>query len=240
VLTVQGLHDAAAEPLRTSVALARQFDKPDILASALEWAGLNSMHRGDQAAAVSMMDEAVAAVTGPGDPRVARAVALWFRAMGAMLRSDPVMAMDLLTMGRQICDAHGEKWMLSWILVTAIQPALMLGDPAQAGAFARECIPLHVALNDTMRLNVAMNWLAGVAAAERDFRRVARLLGGERRLALAVGGSPFDTGELRRVRDNVTNPARAALGDEVFDAEFRQGYDVSLQEAIAYAIEPPR
>jgi non-specific serine/threonine protein kinase len=222
------------------VALARQFSEARVLVPALEWAGLNLMHRGDHAAGLSMLDEAITVVAGDGDPPLPRAVALWFRAVGAIMDSDPAMSMGLLMKAMDICHAQDEKWMLSWVLVAAIPPAMMNGEPAKAGAFARECIPLHVALNDPSSLNVALNWLAGVAAAERDFHRVARLFGAERRLALAVGGSPFDTGELRKLHDDTVRPAKAALGDEVFDAEFQQGYDLPLEEAVAYATQPPR
>jgi hypothetical protein len=185
-----------------------------------------------------MMDEALAQVTGLTDD-MALAAAVYFRGMGAMLTGDPVTALDLFARARETFYAHGEQMLLSNTLVAAIQPALMVGDTAQAGAYAREAVPLNVAFNDTFSLNVVMNWLAGVAAAERDYRRVARLFGAERRLALAIGGSPFDAGELRQVHQAAEDPARAALGDAAYEAELRYGYDLSLEEAIALAIEPP-
>jgi non-specific serine/threonine protein kinase len=156
------------------------------------------------------------------------------------MESEPLLSRDLLGRAREICDAHDEKWMLSWVLVTAIPPAMMCGEPAQAGAFARECIPLHVALRDPSSLNVALNWLAGVASAEQDYRRVARLSGAERRLAVDVGGSPFDTGELQGLRESFLVPARAALGDEGYEAAFREGYRLPHEEAVAYAIYTER
>jgi non-specific serine/threonine protein kinase len=238
VLTQQGLHDRATAPLQEAIALARELGEPLLLAPPLEWAGLNAIHRGDPTAGVARMDEALAAVGGrTGD--MALAAALQYRGMGAMLTGDPVTALDLLARGREICYAHGELLMLSYTLVAAIQPALMVGDTAQAAAYAREAVPLNVAFNDAFGLNVVMNWLAGVAAAERDHRRVARLYGAERRLALAIGGSPFDAGELLQFRHAAEDPARAALGDDAYEAEFQYGYELSREGAVALVVELP-
>jgi predicted ATPase len=238
LLTLQGMHDIATPALRDAVALAREFGEPLLLAPALEWAGMSAIHRGESAAGLSMMDEAVTQV-GELTGDVALAAALQCRGMGAMLTGDPITALELFATSREICYAHADRWLLSHTLVAAIQPALMTGDMAQAGAYAREAVPLNVAFNDTFSLNVVMNWLAGVAAAERDYRRVARLFGAGRRLALAIGGSPFDAGGLRQVHDAAENPARAALGDAAYEAEYRHGYDLSREEAVAFAIEPP-
>jgi predicted ATPase len=237
-LTLQGLHELARAPLQDAVALAREFDEPLLLAPALEWAGLNAIHRGESTAALALMDEALARASGlTGDMAVASA--LLYRGIRAMLTGEPVTALELFARSREICYARGEKFVLSYTLVAAIQPALMTGDTAQAGAYAREAIPLNVAFNDAFGLNVVMNWLAGVAAAEHDYRRVARLFGAERQLALTIGGSPFDAGELRQVHQTAEDPARAALGDTAYEAEFRHGYDLSREQAVTLATEPP-
>jgi hypothetical protein len=233
------MHDIATPVLRDAVALAREFDEPLLLAPALEWAGMNAIHRGESAAGLALMDEAVTQVEGLADHRMALASALLYRGIGAMLTGEPVTALRLFAQCREICYVHGDQWLLSYTLVAAIQPALMTGDTAQAGAYAREAIPLNVAFNDAFGLNVVMNWLAGVAAAEHDYRRVARLFGAERQLALTIGGSPFDAGELRQVHQTAEDPARAALGDTAYETEFRHGYDLSREQAVTLATEPP-
>jgi tetratricopeptide (TPR) repeat protein len=238
LLTLQGHHDEAAPTLREAIGLGRQFGEPRLLAPALEWAGMNALHLGGAVPGLAMLDEAVAQV-GDLTGDMALASALLYRGVGAMLTGDSVGALELFARGREICYAHGDLLVLSYTLVAAIQPALMIGDTARAGDFAREAIPLNVAFNDTFSLNTVMNWLAGVAGAEGDHRRVARLFGAERRLALMTGGSPFDAGELRQVHRATEDPARAALGDEVYEAEFQYGYNLSREDAIALAMEAP-
>jgi DNA-binding CsgD family transcriptional regulator len=132
------------------------------------------------------------------------------------------------------------------VLATSIPPVLMLGDVARATAYGRESLSDSAALGDTLGLTATLEVLAWAAAADGDHRRAARLLGAADQQAWVSGGNPFNAGEFGPAHAQCEATARAALGDVRFEAEFRAGAQLTLDDAIAYAQgdgtpqEPPR
>ncbi|OLE24177.1 MAG: hypothetical protein AUG44_20010 [Actinobacteria bacterium 13_1_20CM_3_71_11] len=116
--------------------------------------------------------------------------------------------------------------------------ALALPDPAQALSDGRECLRLGLALHDAHGAASGLELLAWIASADRDHHRAARLLGAADRQWRTIGGTPL-IGGLQR-RPEATAAARTALGEAVFDAERRHGEELTLDEAVAYALGGPR
>src|SRR5206468_7434135 len=56
----------------------------------------------------------------------------------------------------------------------------------------------------------------------------------------AAGGSPFAAGPWRTIHDRYEAAARQALGDDEYTRRFQRGGDLTLDEAVAYALSSGR
>ena len=233
---LQGLPADALDPARECLHLARQRDEPFYISHALHTLGLGLTYTGDPEAGQAMLDEAVARATDLGPTHPATAFTTFALATWTMLQGDPARAGELYAQSRAISRAHGERWWLGIVLTASVVPALMLGDLAQARAYARESLQTRQTLHDPHGAASSVEFLAFVAAAAGDYRRAARLFGAIDRHWRAAGGSPFAAGPFRRIHEQHEAATRQALGDAAFDTELRRGGELSLDEAAAYAL----
>jgi non-specific serine/threonine protein kinase len=242
ILTLRSLHTEAAEPARECLELARRLGDPVLLSEAVTGRGMNLMHTGDLAAALPLLDEGIERAATLPDIPIALAVATLCRAQAAITAGDPDLADTLSARCRALCRAAGDRSYLNMALATSILPVLMLGDVARATAYGRESLSDSAALGDTLGLAATLEVLAWAAAAGGDHRRAARLLGAADQQARVSGGSPFHAGEFRPAHDQCESAARVVLREVRFDAEFRAGAELTLDEAVAYAYgdTPPR
>jgi DNA-binding NarL/FixJ family response regulator len=118
-------------------------------------------------------------------------------------------------------------------------PALRLGDVGQADAYGREALQIRRGLNDPVGSGGALEMLSWVAADARQYPRAARLLGAAERQWRMIGGSPFGAGRWLTEHDARETAVRQALGT-AFDTEFGHGSELSLDEAVAYALGESR
>ena len=119
--------------------------------------------------------------------------------------------------------------------------ALRQGDQRQAAELFKQALALHQeGDNDRgVALSLCLAGLGGVAAASAEanaeWTRVARLLGAAAAgLETAERGiSPVDQAEF----DHYQGAARAALEPAAFDAAWAEGQAMTLEQAVAYALE---
>jgi len=84
---------------------------------------------------------------------------------------------------------------------------------------------------------IMLVYLAWLASRRSDPRRAARLLGAAGRISDEIGGGP--TRERIPVWPETEDESRKSLGDETFDAIRAEGYAMSTEEAVTYAMETP-
>jgi predicted ATPase/DNA-binding NarL/FixJ family response regulator len=235
LLTAQGLHGPAVQLMRPRLELARQYGEAALLADSLMVLGLCLVAAGGPAEALPLLDEAVQVSSQTGRPQTMASAKL-YRAIGAILSGRPVMAGALLAECREICISNGDRLILGYALVSSGLEAFMRDGLAEAGAFARESLPIHQALRDRLGFCVALECLAWTAAAARDFRRAACLLGIHRRQSNALGGSPLQIEQYLSARRDCEASSTGALGDARFAAEYRRGEQFTLADAVTYAL----
>jgi non-specific serine/threonine protein kinase len=235
LLTAQGLNGAAVQLMRPCVELARQSDGTPLLPNAVMVLGLCLLASGELAEALPLLDEAVelAALEASAE---AVAVAKLYQAIGFLFSGAPVMAEALLAECQEICTSNGDKLVLGYALVNFGMAAWMRECPAEAGAYARESLPIQHTLHDRLGLCMTLELLAWTAAAARDFRRAARLLGILQRQSSALGGSPFQVEPFLSAHRDCDVASRGAIGDTSFAAEHRRGEELPLGDAVAYAL----
>jgi non-specific serine/threonine protein kinase len=237
LVMTQGFVPEAAEPTRECLELAREYGDAWLLVNGLMVRGLYLVFIDDTAAGLALLDEALERAAELRDNPLAKAFATMYRALAAVYQGDAVRAGELFAEGRAISRVHGDQWMLGYCLINAVPPALMLGDLAGAITLVREAVPLHRALHDTLSLTLALEYLAWAAAAGGDHLRAARLLGAAGRQFRARGGSPLSGGGYLRAHQDCTDKARAGLGDAQFERELQSGGELTLEAALAYALQ---
>jgi hypothetical protein len=110
-------------------------------------------------------------------------------------------------------------------------------DFRQARAFYVESLRLRQDANDTNALLASLEDFAELAAAEQQWARMTRLLGAARALREAAG-KPLLPGN-RAHSETSLRDARSALAKEAFAAAWAEGRAMSLEQAIAAALELP-
>jgi predicted ATPase/DNA-binding CsgD family transcriptional regulator len=128
-------------------------------------------------------------------------------------------------------------------LVARVNAALGVGVVAWRQGDSRRAVEL---LGQSLRLKRAMDeplgttWcleaLAWIAAGEHDYRRAATLLGAASALSRTMGASSAVSPYLVSYHEQCERQTRCALADARFQTAFRHGMDLSVEDAIGYAL----
>jgi hypothetical protein len=111
-----------------------------------------------------------------------------------------------------------------------------LGDTTRAASLLRECLPLAVMQGDRWGLVELLIGLADIAMVEGDPGLSVRLLGAANRIHTELG--IVLQSYVEQIRSRAFQGARLALGEEAFADEWAKGRSLSLDEAIAAALQP--
>jgi non-specific serine/threonine protein kinase len=113
--------------------------------------------------------------------------------------------------------------------------ALHLHRAADAVASLEQSVRICEQLEDTESVAYCLHGLAAVAELHGRSENAARVLGAADALRETIGASlaPFEQG----MHDRTARAARVALGQAQFDAAWTAGRALSLDEAVAYALE---
>jgi predicted ATPase len=235
----QGGRERAAARYEESLALYREADDRWGIALELNNLGNIAVRQGDRERGEALHIEALALFREVGD-RMGSALALVSLGVVAMSRGDVERAAarfeESLALNREVGDRGGIAFAwegLGWV-------ALKRGEVAQAEALGREALALHWDLGDPPWIAGSLEMLASVVVVAGQGERAARLLGAATALREKVGAPLLPTG-----RGNVEQAvalARAALGEEQWAVAFAAGRALSLEEAVAEALddEPTR
>jgi tetratricopeptide (TPR) repeat protein len=128
-----------------------------------------------------------------------------------------------------------DTWHIAWSLRMLGCTALRLGKHDRAASLLRECLTLCLEQGIRVFIFVATSGLAGVAAARGDAERAARLFGASETMWQAAGGKLYANYQTEMDRD--ATAARAQLGEESWRKAWQEGQAMSLEQAIAYALE---
>ena len=134
---------------------------------------------------------------------------------------------ETLTLFRELGDKRG----IATALVRLGEAMRLEGNDAPTRALFEEGLMLYREIGHRTGIRGAFMGLASLSLAEGQSQRAARLLGVVSRLT-------EETGErLRPVYVNTEAALRAALGDKAFQAAWSQGRAMTLEQAVAYALE---
>jgi predicted ATPase len=133
--------------------------------------------------------------------------------------------------GRQNLGDLGPAWAFQGLGETA----LAQGNAILAMTHLTNALVLFRDLGDRAGMAWCLAGLAGVTVVNEDPERAAWLYGAAEGLRQAIGARQAPAA--RATRERLMAAAREQLGDVAFDAEWAEGQAMTLEQAIAYALD---
>jgi non-specific serine/threonine protein kinase len=200
--------------------------------------GDSARDSGDVVAARALYEESVRTFRDLGD-RVGRARALAGLAGLARAQGDTATARALLEESLSIQNALGDRPNAWWSLRLLGEIAAERGEYAVACSRYAEALLLAREMGDQVSSAAALLRLASLAAAEAHAERAVRLAGAAAALR-ETSGLPVP-GSDQSEQERQVEQARRALGEAAATAAWAEGQTMTLEEAVAYALEgtPP-
>ena len=202
---------------------------------------------GTPTAAAEQAEAAVSLLRAPSDLR-AELISLFVAGVCHGFAGDGRQSADRHRQCIARADEFGERHMKALALTGLGEHELAAGRLPEATALFGQAIILKRELSDRMGIAVGLDSLGRVAIAEGRGERAALLLGAAERIWDVVGMS--ETGNLFAFapsRSEGLQMARGILGKQQFRELFRQGSQLTLDQAVAFAEEakitadpPPR
>jgi predicted ATPase len=157
----------------------------------------------------------------------------------ALLRGNPSGAIEPIQRAVAIHREVGDHAFLCESLVGLAGAQLVAGNVEVARRHLREATGIAAELNTAMAQAMVLHTRTLIANHEGDYRRTARLLGASVRLTevLGVGFTPVFVFDL--FGDPREEP-RAALGNDEFEAAWKEGYALTLDEIADEALDIDR
>jgi non-specific serine/threonine protein kinase len=234
----QGDGPSARAGARQAAALWRALGDRRCVAEALGIQALAARDEGAHAEARQCMEESLALWREIGDRQgVARSTEML--ATVAHAAGDLAAARRLYDEGIALLRAEDDgyflvRYFLAWALQDRGRLALEEGDPAAARALGAESLAIRRRHGDTAGIVYALSLLAGVAAVEGQPRRALCLTS----VITTQSETGFGLGPLYGAwLDRWLAPARRALSPEALHAAGAEGRTMTLEQAVAYALE---
>jgi non-specific serine/threonine protein kinase len=101
----------------------------------------------------------------------------------------------------------------------------------------QESLRLKRPLDDLLGFAWCLEALAWIAASDHNAHRAATLLGAAAEIWQAIGSAPVSVSYLFDYHEECQRQTRSMLGEKAFQAAFHQGRELSVQDAIAYALD---
>jgi len=234
----QADHGASRALAESAVAAARKVGDPELLARALNGAGLVRETAGELALAGQMYDEAIALLS----DRAYERLAIDFsngRGLLALAQGDPGRALEILSRCVAFARSQGDPPGLARYLESLAQVQLDLGDVDQAAASWVESLSIFQVVNDWFGIIWSLVGLSLVAAARRQDDRTLRLAGAADRLSREYSLTmwSFRAQQLeaacQQARDRLGAKGRG-------EAAWKEGQALTTSEALEYALDGQR
>ncbi|WP_245966311.1 ATP-binding protein [Sphaerisporangium album] len=231
--------DAVAVPmLGESRRIGERLGLDRVLAYVTLFSGMASLYQGDSGPAIKMFEEALASHRAAHD-EVGEVVALTRLCLAYSFEGDSARAVACGQEALEICEARGEVWHKAYALMALGIEVWRQGDSARAAAMVKQGLRFNGALDDWFGVGICLEVLAWMASGDGDHERAARLFGALSGIWQAVGTQLSVFGHLTRYHDESVTRTRDALGDPAYRVSAAQGARLTLDEALAYAVEEP-
>jgi predicted ATPase len=236
--------DAAINRVRAeeSLAIAREVGDMWGIADALRRLGRLALEQGDGASACALWEDSLALWRALGHRQFIvgaichLAEAYWFQGdrITARCRFEEAVAVNRGFEVRRSESPFNPSSELG-LLRSMGQRVLARGEFRQAGVFFRESLEMGMEWGDRLVIAQGLKGFADLAAQQGRFERVPRLLGAAEALCETAGRLVPVAIPVAIHRAGET--ARVALDEETFAAAWSEGRALTLEQAIAFALE---
>ncbi|MGZ4212483.1 MAG: ATP-binding protein [Actinomycetota bacterium] len=234
VLLDQRSEPRARNLFEHAVQLFRAAGDDGAVAGALNSLGSSLRNSGDAERARGLFEEALALRRSIGD-RAGQATALFN--LGSLVLDedgDPQRAKVLLAEALEIDRSLGDEWGEALEVAGLGVAALDAGELADAGDLLGRSLGVFHRIGETDRLAEVLGYLAGLAGAQGDAVRSARLIGAAEAVWETIGIRLSVPDRARFVRSQVA--ARASLDPDAFEQARREGRAMTPDQAVAFAL----
>jgi non-specific serine/threonine protein kinase len=247
VLLTQNDLPASAASTEECLTLARQLGDPYLIARAtgdlgmrevMDWLHRREIRtRDNMARARAILEDSLARYAGLERPDRANMTEVRTALASAlMFLGEPEQAIRLCAECDAFCQAHGEQYWRAYVLVISGMIELARQDPVQAAGYLRGALPLQLGVGNVAGLCLALDLLNVATGDTGDLARVARLTGVSQRIR-DLGQAEWGAEEHRARVAEVVRSARSGLGERAYEAAYQEGWEMSLEEAVAYALD---
>jgi tetratricopeptide (TPR) repeat protein len=232
----RGDHPSAGEHWREALHLSRC--EGDVLAEAYAWGqmGLVEMARPDYEAAASSLEKGIALFERCGEEYLASVLRVF---LGMMLLMQEESEQAERSFEEALASARRLKVpsLTYMVLYNLAQSALARGDREKAARMLEEGIEWSGRTRDKANLACLLEALAAVTAFGGEAERCALLLGAAEVLLKEVGAAVYNFYQLdSSLRERAVAEARTTLGDAAFEEAGARGREMSLEQAVEYAL----
>jgi tetratricopeptide (TPR) repeat protein len=248
VTHTQGDYAAARSLYEESLALARELGDKRGIAGSLNNLGGYGVMEGEYAAARSLYEESLSISRELGD-KWGIAGSLNLLGNVASMEGDYAAARSLHEESLAMMRELGDKWDIAISLINLGNVAYREGDYTSARSLHEESLAMMRELGDKRGVATCLAGLGGVAAAaaaaieqaqagaqvRAQVERGVRLLGAAEALLEAIG--TVLEAEDRMVYEPSEQQAHVVLGEEAFERARQEGRAMTMEQAIAYALE---
>ena len=241
-LHTQGLVDfergapaAARAEFEESATLCRESGDRWMLLINLRFLSYIAQHQADSTQAGRLIDESVALARALGN-KYEEAQALYVAGQIAQTIGDDRRASEHYAASLDVFRDLGRKPAAAAVRVSQANLSQLQGDYDRSAALLEESLRTLKNSGDAFEIARCLSGIAGVACALRTPMRSARLLGAVSAIDKNVDSPWFPSGE-RRAYEQALAGTRAQLDDETFAAAWAEGRAMTLEQAVAYALE---
>ncbi len=232
--TERGSDASASRFLEEALTIWRERKDKHGTARALISLGFSALRAGDAHLANVRLEEALSLSRELGD---ARSMGFELSGLGevALRLRDYTRATQLMQESLELRRQLGNKWgvgvslgMLGWV-------AMRERDWDRAVARLGESLEVRQEIGDKGGSAWCLERLAGIAMAQGQSEKAVRMFGAAAVLRSSIG-SVIDPVDQARYKKNI-NSLRAKLGRKRFKAAWDEGHAMTMEQAIAYALE---
>ena len=232
--TRQGDYESAAALFEESLALWEELDDAAGTARSLLSLGTVAAEQGDQERAIELSERAAELYSESDDNR-GHALAISNLGGIALERGEYAKAATLSEQAYGLFETLEDSEGMAFALVNQGFAALSQGKHDRAVELLREALRRLAELEFKDVIGYCFEGLAAVLALTGRPEEASKLLGAAEALreSLGVGLAPAE----QATHDQTVAAVQGSLGEKRFSAAWRQGRELALDEAIAYALE---
>jgi non-specific serine/threonine protein kinase len=232
--TRQGDYESAGALFEESLTISEELGDAAGTARSLLSLGTIAAEQGDQERAIELSERA-AELYVESDDRRGHALAISNLGGIALERGEYAKAAELSEQAFGLFETLEDSEGMAFALVNQGFAALSEHQHERAVELLREALRRLAELEFKDVIGYCFEGLAAVLGLTGRVEEASRLLGAAEALreSLGVGLAPAE----QATHDETVAAVRQALGEERFSAAWRQGRELALDEAIAYALE---